>query len=162
MDGFKLQRRVAWGAILWEPVLLIAKIGLTGGSQSLRLLDLAIADLLVSGIAREGHRLLAVNTFGDLVSTDSLSYQWLLDGQALAGATGKSLLLDAAHIGKAVSVSVSYRNAAGQTQSALSPAVPEVLATPAGQGVHLAVHLSQAAVDGMGTSTGGDSGLDRI
>jgi hypothetical protein len=120
------------------------------------------ADLLVSGIAREGHRLLAMNTFGDLVSTDSLSYQWLLDGQALAGATGKSLLLDAAHIGKAVSVSVSYRNAAGQTQSALSPAVPEVLATPAGQGVHLAVHLSQAAVDGMGTSNGGDSGLDRI
>ena len=120
------------------------------------------ADLLVSGIAREGHRLLAMNTFGDLVSTDSLSYQWLLDGQALAGATGKSLLLDAAHIGKAVSVSVSYRNAAGQTQSALSPAIPEVLATPAGQGVHLAVHLSQAAVDGMSTSTGGDSGLDRI
>ena len=120
------------------------------------------ADLLVSGIAREGHRLLALNTFGDLASNDSLSYQWLLDGQALASASSKSLLLDAAHIGKAVSVSVSYRDAVGQTKSALSTATPAVAATTAGQGVHVAVHFSQAAVDGMSTTPDGDSGLDRI
>jgi hypothetical protein len=42
MDGFRSQRRVAWGAILWEPALRMAKIELAGGSQSLRLLDLAM------------------------------------------------------------------------------------------------------------------------
>jgi hypothetical protein len=120
------------------------------------------ADLLVSGVVREGHRLMALNTFSDLVTTDSLSYQWRLDGQAVPGATGKTLLLEAAHIGKAVSVSVSYRDAAGQTQSALSPATPAVAATPAGQGVHLAVHMSQAAVDGASTTPDVESGLDGI
>lgn len=120
------------------------------------------SDLLVSGIARQGHRLLALHTFDELLGARSLSYQWLADGQALPGETGKTLSLEAPHIGKAISVSVSYRDAAGLTQSVLSQPTAVVTSTPAGQGAHVAVHLSQEAVDGVAMAPGGDSGLDRI
>lgn len=120
------------------------------------------SDLVISGIAREGHELLAMNTFDDLGRGANLRHEWWVDGVPLTGATGKALLLDASHVGKTISVKASYLDALGRIQTVESLPTPTILATPAGQGVHVTVRLSQAAADSMRIDGDASSGLDRI
>lgn len=119
-------------------------------------------DLVISGMARQGHELLAMVTLDDLRSSASLRYQWVADGVPLQGATGKALPLQADHVGKALSVRLSYVDALGQLQTAESQATPAVAANPAGQGVQVAIRLTQSAMDSLRIGADADSGLDRI
>ena len=50
----------------------------------------------------------------------ALSYQWMVDGQDVQGATGSTMTLTSAHAGKVVAVKVTYTAAGGRSPD-LSP-----------------------------------------
>jgi len=106
-------------------------------------------DLDISGLVREGHALVALSTLAQVANPARIRYQWQADGQDLAGATAKTLTLLDSHVGKSITVLATYTDLFGQTRSVLSPASEPVAPTSAGTGAHLAVRLSQAAVDSL-------------
>ena len=59
----------------------------------------------------------------------AVSYQWYADGVAISGATGDALVLSAGLVGKAISVSATYTDAFGASESVRPPA-PTALVQP--------------------------------
>ncbi len=87
-----------------------------------------------------GQELRADGWLDDAEGLGPLSYQWLRDGAAIPGATGARLRLDAADLGHAISVRVSYRDGLGSPETLLSPPSAPVLLpvqAPAGQALVL-------------------------
>ncbi|UWQ19301.1 hypothetical protein [Jannaschia sp. M317] len=71
----------------------------------------------ISGSAREGETLMAVSTLNDDDGLGPLSYQWLRDGTAIAGATAAGYVLDVTDVGRQLSVMVSYTDGQGAAES---------------------------------------------
>jgi hypothetical protein len=71
----------------------------------------------ISGAATQGQILSAGK---DLVSTGSVSYQWLGNGQPISGNTGNTLVLGQAQVGKTISVTATYSINGGTPASATS------------------------------------------
>jgi VCBS repeat-containing protein len=90
----------------------------------------------ITGTATE-NQVLTVNTSA-IVDADGLgtmSVQWLRDGVAISGATGTTYTLGDADVGKQISVSVSYTDGQGTSEtltSAQTAAVANVNDTPTG------------------------------
>lgn len=74
----------------------------------------------ISGTARIFETLVASHTLADADGLGTISYQWLRDGVAIAGATGTQYVLLPADANTSISVRASYTDAAGQAESATS------------------------------------------
>ena len=64
-------------------------------------------NIYIEGMAVQGQTLIASQSLTDTDGMGSISYQWLADGSAIAGATGSTLTLEQAQVGKAISVRTS-------------------------------------------------------
>jgi len=81
--------------------------------------------ITISGTPTQGQTLTVINTLADgdgipNSGAGAIAYQWKADGSAIAGATGSSLLLTQALVGKAISVTVSYIDNGGTAESRTS------------------------------------------
>lgn len=79
----------------------------------------------VSGNAVQNQVLTATVSDGN-GTQGAISYQWLANGQAIAGATGASLQLAQAHVGKSISVRATYVDGASYAESVTSAATAPV------------------------------------
>ena len=85
----------------------------------------------IGGTAQVGEILTASTT--DIADADGLAnasftYQWLADDADISGATGSSYTLVAADVGKAIKVTVSFTDDAGNEESVTSAATEPVVA----------------------------------
>lgn len=115
----------------------------------------------VSGSPMQGRSLSATASDADGLGT--LSYQWKADGNVISGESASTLLLTPAQVGKAVSVTVSYTDGHGTTETVTSAASKLVISSnnvPTGsisisgaatQGQLLTASNSIADPDGLGT-----------
>jgi Bacterial Ig-like domain/Cadherin-like domain/Bacterial Ig domain/RTX calcium-binding nonapeptide repeat (4 copies) len=101
----------------------------------------------ISGSTTQGQAMTATVSDVDGVPAKGVSYQWLADGVAIAGATAKTLTLGQTQVGKAVSVKASYTDKPGTAESVTS-AVTTMVASPSKTGT--------SGNDVLGGSTGSD------
>ncbi|MBF0152548.1 MAG: hypothetical protein HQL64_02275 [Magnetococcales bacterium] len=81
----------------------------------------------ITGTATQGQTLTAnTSTLADTDGLGTLSYQWLENGTAIAGATGNTLVLAGAQVGKVITVTASYTDLHGMAESATSSATGTV------------------------------------
>jgi Ca2+-binding RTX toxin-like protein len=85
-------------------------------------------EVVISGTAAEDQVLTATNTLtdGDGIGTDAVSYQWLADGEAIAGATNASFMLTQGQVGKSITVAASYTDSQNTAESVTSAATGPV------------------------------------
>jgi Ca2+-binding RTX toxin-like protein len=91
--------------------------------------------ITVTGNATQGQTLSVTSTLADADGMGPISYQWKADGVAIAGATGSSLSLGQAQVGKTISVAASYIDLQGTSESVtsgLTAAVANVNDAPTG------------------------------
>lgn len=91
-----------------EPIVLEAgedRDGIDADLSRTGSVTMTVATPKISGTAKVGSKLTAVA--GAWTPGATLSYQWAASGAAIAGATGPSLTLTAAQLGKTISVTVS-------------------------------------------------------
>ena len=81
----------------------------------------------ISGTAKEGQVLTAVNTLADVDGLGAIKYQWKAAGINIAGATASSLTLAEAQVGKAITVSASYIDGHGTAEAVTSGATSAVI-----------------------------------
>ena len=62
--------------------------------------DAPTGNVTIAGTPTQGQTLTAANTLADADGLGAISYQWQADGVDIAGATGSSLLLGQAEVGK--------------------------------------------------------------
>jgi hypothetical protein len=117
----------------------------------------------IEGLATQGQELIASNTLADADGLATIRYQWKADGANIPGATGASLTLTQAEVGKSITVVASYTDQQGTTESATSQEtdnVANVNDQPTGsvtiegtatQGQTLSVSNTLADADGLGT-----------
>ena len=133
--------------------------------------DAPTGSVSLTGTATQGETLSAANTLADLdgipsSGAGSISYQWFADAGAIVGATGNTLLLTQAQVGKVITGVASYTDGHGTTESVSSsgtvkvanvddkPTGAIVLASyTAAQGQTLTTVNTLADPDGMGTIT---------
>ena len=84
--------------------------------------DAPEGDVTISGVAREDEQLTLTSSLSDEDGMGSLSYQWRVDGSAISGATGASLLLQQAQVNGAISVAVTYTDGQGTVENVISGA----------------------------------------
>ncbi len=93
----------------------------------------------IGGTARVGETLIA-STSGisdaDGVASASFTYQWLADDAEISGATGSSYTLADADVGKAIKVTVSFTDDAGNAETLTSVATTAVAGPPLTATVH--------------------------
>ncbi len=88
---------------------------------------------VISGTAQVGETLTAdISGIADAdgLTNASFSYQWLADGADIASATGSSYVLTDTEEGKAISVTVSFTDDAGNAETLTSAATAAVMARP--------------------------------
>ena len=120
-------------------------------------------NVTITGAATQGATLTAANTLADADGMGTVSYQWLADGANISGATGSTLVLSQAQVGKAISVKASYTDALGTAESKTSTATTAVanandaptgtvtIAGTTSKGDTLTAANTLADADGMGT-----------
>lgn len=74
---------------------------------------LATGSVTISGVAKEGQVLTASNNLADANGIGKINYQWMVDGEAVQGATGRRFTLGDEHVGKVISVAATYVDASG-------------------------------------------------
>ena len=86
----------------------------------------------ISGVLQQDEELTA-DTAGiaDADGVGTLSYQWLADGTAISGATSLTYTLKAAQVGDAISLTVTFTDDEGYSESLTSAETHEVVATGA-------------------------------
>ena len=124
-------------------------------------------EVVVTGNPSQGQTLTGSNTITDEdgITSGAISYQWLADGDDIAGATSPSLELTQVEVGKRIRLRVDYVDDNGTAESALSSEtwlIANVNDTPSGR-VEISGSLYVGDVltatntlddqDGMGTVT---------
>lgn len=128
--------------------------------------DMPTGSVTVAGAATQGAVLTATNTLADQDGINGqITYQWLAAGQAISGATGSTLTLAQAQVGKMVTVTASYTDGGGRATSVTSTAtspVANVNDAPTGAvsvsgaaqvGATLTANHTLADADGLGAVT---------
>ncbi|OYU10068.1 MAG: hypothetical protein CFE38_19555 [Comamonadaceae bacterium PBBC1] len=141
--------------------------------------DTPTGTVTISGTATQGQTLTAANTLADLDGLGTISYQWLADGLAIGGATGSTLTLGLAQVGKAISVRAGYTDNSGTAES-LSSSPTDVIAVVSpptfptltskyfvlsGSGANFTDYLLNAGslnLQGQAFSQAGTTGVDAI
>lgn len=85
--------------------------------------DLPTGTVSISGTATAGATLTAQNTLADIDGLGTLNYQWRLDGAPIAGATTASYDVATDDAGHALTVTISYVDDDGTTESVTSASV---------------------------------------
>jgi Ca2+-binding RTX toxin-like protein len=114
VDGFGTPESVAG-----TPTLPVANVN-----------DLPTGSATINGTAMQGQTLIASNTLADADGIGTIHYQWSVDGGAIAGATASSYTLTQSDVGKSISVTASYVDGFGATESVASVATAPVLPIP--------------------------------
>ncbi len=134
--------------------------GMTGIVSNIN--DLPTGTVTISGAATQGQTLSASHTLADIDGLGTVSYQWKADGVNIASATGATLSLAQAQVGKAITVTASYTDPQGTAESKTSlasAAVVNVNDAPTGsvtisgtanQGQTLSASNTLADDDGLG------------
>ncbi len=78
--------------------------------------SLATGAITVSGVVEQGQTLTVTSTLSDADGLGTLTYQWQADGVDIVGATGSTLVLATAQVGKAISVVVTYIDGRGNRE----------------------------------------------
>ena len=116
----------------------------------------------ISGTARQGQTLTALNSLADVDGLGAISYQWKANGVNLAGANASTFKLTQSEVGRTITVVASYTDAFGAAESVDSIATGTVTAfnsTPTGrvtmtgnatQGQTLTAASTLADADGLG------------
>lgn len=124
--------------------------------------DAPTGTVSITGTATQGQTLNASNTLADADGLGTVSYQWKADGATILGATGASLVLAEAQVGKVITVVASYTDGGGAAESVTSggtSAVANVNDAPTGaltiggtqtQGQTLTANSTLVDPDGMG------------
>ena len=81
----------------------------------------------ISGLARFAQTLSASHTLTDVEGLGALSYSWLRNGAAIAGANGANYTLVQADVGTLLSVRASYVDGQGTAESVTSPSTTTVV-----------------------------------
>ncbi len=76
--------------------------------------------VVITGTAAQGQTLSVTNSLGDVDGLGTLSYQWQASGINISGATGSTLVLLDAHVGKTITVAVAYNDGYGTAESVVS------------------------------------------
>lgn len=117
----------------------------------------------ISGTPAQGQTLTATNSLADADGLGPITYQWKADGSPIAGATGATVILGQAQVGKSITVTASYtdlRSTVETVTSTATSAVTNINDPPVGsisitgtpkQGFTLGVGGSLADADGLGT-----------
>jgi Ca2+-binding RTX toxin-like protein len=84
----------------------------------------------ISGTAATGMQLTASNNLADADGLGAISYQWLLDGQAISGATGSSYVVGSSDLGHIISVAGGYTDLGGTAERVTSAATGPVVQGP--------------------------------
>ncbi len=122
----------------------------------------------IGGTPTQGQTLTATNTLADAdgipaTGAGAIAYQWAAAGTAIAGATGSSLVLAQAQVGKAITVTASYTDLLGHAESVASSATAGVanindaptgsvtISGTAATGQTLTAANTLADADGLGT-----------
>ncbi|HEX2547998.1 MAG TPA: hypothetical protein VHL79_24145, partial [Ramlibacter sp.] len=95
----------------------------------------ASGSVSIQGTFRQGQVLSTSHTLADADGMGSISWQWYAKGEAIAGATGTTLLLAQAQVGKRLTVVASWTDLSGIAEakaSAVTAAVANVNDAPAG------------------------------
>ena len=82
--------------------------------------DLPTGAVTIAGIGAKDQVLTASNTLSDVDGLGVVSYQWMANGQAIAGATGDTFMLGQAQMGKGVTVVASFTDGFGAVESVAS------------------------------------------
>ncbi len=124
--------------------------------------DLNTGTVTISGVATQGQVLIASNSLADVDGVGLIGYQWRADGSNISGATGSTLTLTQAQVGKVINVVASYTDGFGVAESQTSSAtlaVVNVNDLPTGsvtingtsiQGQVLTVSSTLTDADGLG------------
>ncbi|MEO5333262.1 MAG: hypothetical protein H7839_14700, partial [Magnetococcus sp. YQC-5] len=83
--------------------------------------------LTITGIVTQGETLTAVSTLADADGMGTLSYQWKANGESITGATGNTLLVAEAQVGKTITVVASYTDGSSTVESVTSSATTQVV-----------------------------------
>jgi hypothetical protein len=129
--------------------------------------DAPTGAITITGTASQGQTLAITNSLDDADGLGSFSYQWQADNTNITGATGSSLVLTQAEVGKVISVTASYTDGGGTAEAVTSAATTAVANTndsPSGsvtisgtptQGQTLTAANTLADLDGIPSSGGG-------
>jgi Ca2+-binding RTX toxin-like protein len=74
----------------------------------------------IAGTLTQGQTLTASNNLADVDGLGTIGYQWRANGSSISGATGSTLVLAQAHVGKTISVLASYTDGRGAAESVAS------------------------------------------
>ena len=122
-------------------------------------------EVIITGTVEEYQTLSVTNTLADVDGLGTITYQWQANYVNIIGATGNTLVLGEAQVGKAISVTASYmdgHNTAESVASAATGAVINVNDAPTGsvtisgtpqQGQTLTATNTLADADGLGSIT---------
>ncbi|WP_194097072.1 M10 family metallopeptidase C-terminal domain-containing protein [Marivivens aquimaris] len=125
--------------------------------------DSPTGSVSIIGAEQEGATLSVLNTLADEDGLGTFGYQWKRDGSAIPGATASTYLLTEADLGAAITVTVSYTDGYGQSESVTSSATDPIAypatlyrdastALPEIDGVLNLVLTGAAAIDGYGNA----------
>ena len=109
--------------VFFGAALLATLVGCSSGRDSIPLVQAPNGTASISGDAVVGGTLSASVTDPDGVESGSESYQWVSDGDQIAGATASSYTLTQNEGGEAVSVIVRFTDSAGLRETAVSASV---------------------------------------
>ena len=89
--------------------------------------DLPVGGVTISGLAVQGQTLTAnTSALQDEDGLGTFSYVWFANGTAITNATGSTLTLAQAQVGKTISVKVQYTDQQGTIENVLSLATASV------------------------------------
>jgi hypothetical protein len=134
--------------------------------------DLPTGTVTITGVPTQGQTLTAANSLADVdgipaSGAGSITYQWNAGGAAIAGATGSTLVLTQAQVGKIITVTARYTDNQGTVENVTSSATATVvnvndlptgvvtITGTAAQGQTLTASNTLADVDGIPTSGAG-------
>jgi len=99
----------------------------------------------ITGTPQQGQTLAAAHSLADADGLGAITYQWHANGSAISGANAATFQLTQAEVGKSITVSASYTDGFGTSESVSSVATAAVAAPPADTTAPL---LSSASVSG--------------
>ncbi len=123
--GAKITVTVSWTDAGGESESLTS----TATANVANLNDAPTGAVTITGTVTQGQTLTADTSTivdPDGPSNPTFSYQWKRDGTAIVGATSRTYILTQADVGKAISVTVSWTDAGGESESLTSTATANV------------------------------------
>jgi len=134
-------------------------IGSTATAAVANVNDAPTGSVTITGTPAQGQTLTASHTLADADGLGPISYQWLANGSAISGATASSYVLTEAEVGQTLSVTASYSDghgtseSVGSTATAATAAVANVTTVTTVANVTTVNNVNNAPIVGIATGT---------